>query len=128
VICNTPITSSIFPSHTLLCSFDYCSYCAIRPLFHNRYYNLQTALSHNYVFFPFYSLLNVIFLICHILLLWQTHLMGVNIGFSLMILHMEKENTLRCADLLIFNNNSIAHDKFILIFLKEHSKATTYIN
>ena len=27
-----------------------------------------------------------------------------------------------------FNNNSIAHDKFILIFLKEHSKATTYIN
>ena len=31
-------------------------------------------------------------------------------------------------DLLLFNNNSIAHDKFILIFLKEHSKATTYIN
>ena len=88
------------------------------------YYNLQTALSQNYVFFSFYSLLNVIFLICRILLLWQTHLMGVNIGFSLMIQHIEKENTLRCADLLLFNNNSIAHDKFILIFLKEHSKAT----
>ena len=92
------------------------------------YYNLQTALSQNYVFFPSYSLLNVIFLICCILQLWQTHLMGVNIGFLLMILHIEKENTLWCADLLLFNNNSIAHDKFILIFLKEHSKATTYIN
>ena len=86
------------------------------------------ALSQNYVFFPFYSLLNVIFSICRILLLWQTHLIGVNIGFSLMILHIEKENTLRCANLLLFNNNSIAHDKFILIFLKEHLKATTYIN
>ena len=86
------------------------------------------ALSQNYIFFPFYSLHNVIFLICCSLLLWETHLMGVNIGFSLMILHIEKENTLRCADLLLFNNNSIAHDKFILIFLKEHSKAPTYIN
>ena len=86
------------------------------------------TLSQNYVFFPFYSLLNVIILICCILLLWQTRLMGVNIGFLLVILHIEKENTLRCADLLLFNNNSIANDKFILIFLKEHSKSTTYIN
>ena len=85
-------------------------------------------LSQNYVFFLSIHLLNVIFLICRILLLYQTHLIGVNIGFSLMILHIEKENTLRYADLLLFNNNSIAHDKFILIFLKEHSKAITYIN
>ena len=92
------------------------------------YYNLQTDLSQNYVFFPFYLLLNVIFLICRILLLWQTQLIGVNIGFLLTILHIEKENTLRCADLLFFNNNSIPHDKFILIFLKEHLKAITYKN
>jgi hypothetical protein len=107
-------------------SLNFCLFLKLN--FFIWYYNLQMTLSQNYVFFPFYSLLNVILLICCILLLWQTHLMGVNIGFLLMILHIEKENTLRCADLLLFNNNSIAHNKFILIFLKEHSKATTYIN
>ena len=108
-------------------SLNFCLFLKLN--FFIWYYNLQTALSQNYVFFPFYSLLNVIFFNMSYFAIMANSFNERKYWFLTNDSTYRKiENTLRCADLLLFYNNSITHNKLILISLKEHSKATTYIN
>ena len=51
-------------------------------------------LSPNYIFFSFLFITQCDIFNMSYFAIIETHLMGVNIGFSLMTLHIEKENTL----------------------------------